>query len=447
MRMNKYKYEMIKKDIIRISIVFVSIILIVYICLVIIIGNETEQLYLEGEVKSAPLITNEMSRKLGDVYVNLNREFERQIKSMEIGYANRKNKRGDIIYYGVNGKENIDEMINEDYVNGIESINYLSSDENRKNGEINFIDMLSVLHSTLGADIDKYEEDDIVELFTRLFWLSHTFTGESTELYPCEHGCSWCKYYCGDIKCQGELAGDTVGFYRSDKYKGNDGEYGLMYDPFLVSKRYNYRGLIEMAGDESKLYTIYSNVGNYKRRPRSESVSFIDDNRTARAVAEDDEIFLLTEPEDYCNVCAYSHRPYTHTTKQIGGCQSDLTCYHGRPKVEYDEGVVRQIIMHYMGSARIGGCDNYEANWECNWEPPEGGEGEDDDDDGGGEDIIHTCTDPIIGCDGYYECLGHDHYACPGHIIVTCFGHTNLRLNIKIMYYEEMLDEFKKILP
>ena len=44
---------------------------------------------------------------------------------------------------------------------------------------------------------------------------------------------------------------------------------------------------------------------------------------------------------------------------------------------------------------------------------------------------------------GYYECEGHQHYACPGHIIVTCFGHTNLKLEIKILYYEDMLDEIK----
>ena len=45
--------------------------------------------------------------------------------------------------------------------------------------------------------------------------------------------------------------------------------------------------------------------------------------------------------------------------------------------------------------------------------------------------------------DGYYECNGHQHYSCPGHIIVTCFGHTNLNLEIKIMYYEEMIDKLK----
>lgn len=444
MRMNKYKFEMIKKDILRIMISFAAIIMIAIISSIVIMNSQREQLYLEGIVKSSPLITNEMSRKLGELYINLNREFERQIKEMEIGYANRKNKRGEIIYYGVNGKENIDEMVNNDYVNGIESIKYLKMDISRKDGESNFADMLAVLHSALAGEIDRYENEDIEELFTKLFWLSHTFTGESTELYSCEHGCSWCKYYCGDIKCQGDLAGDTVGFYRSDEYKGNSGEYGLMYDPFLIDKRYNYPYLKEMAGDESKLYTIYRNDGNYKRRTDGEHITFVEDNKMARAEAQDDEILLLNRPDGYCDVCSYSHRPYTHTTKQFGGCQSDLTCYHGRPKAEYEEGSLRRIIMHYMGQTRIGNCENYEAVWECNWEPPEEGEGDDDND--GEEATEHICSDPIIGCDGYYECLGHDHYACPGHILVCCFGHTNLKLSIRIMYYDEMLDEIKKIL-
>ena len=439
MRMNPYKLKLIKQDMIRLTVAFISITLIVVLITIITINNQSEQIYLEGIAKSAPLISKDTISRLGNLYIKLNREFEFQIKERETGYANRLNKRGDRIYYGVNGKENQDEMINEDYVNGIENIEYIKNKADRKDGDSNFTDMISVINAILQANVDKYD-DKIDDLFTELFWLSHTFTGESTELYPCEHGCSWCKYYCGDIQCQGDVNGDKIPFYKCDEYMGESGKYGLMYDPFLISKRSNYRQLIELAGDESKLYTIYSNVGNYKRRPRTENVSFIDDNKTAKAVAQDDEIFLLNEPDDYCGVCSYSHRPYTTTTKKFGGCQSDLTCYHGKPKVEYDDGVLKNIIMHYMGKNREGGCDNYEAHRECHWTPPD-----DEDGESGGEEIIHICSDPVIGCDGYYECLGHDHYACPGHIIVTCFGHANLKLKIKIMYYEEMLNNLKSI--
>ena len=424
---------MIKKDMLRISIVFGSIIMIVIISTIVVMNNQREQIYLEGVVKSSPLITNEVSRKLGDLYIKLNREFERQIKAMETGYANRKNKRGEIIYYGVNGKENIDEMINTDYVNGIESITYLKTDTNRKDGDSNYTDMITVLYTTLGADIDRYDDAEIEELFTKLFWLSHTFTGESTELYPCEHGCSWCKYYCGDIKCQGELNGDIVGFYKCDKYLGQNNEYGLMYDPFINRKRYNYRELLDKAGNSPPYTTYNMTVYKYydiKVETRGSREKHTKIQKSDKVEAEDDEIFLLQRPEGYCPICSDGAESFNTTTKEIGGCITHYECHHGEPTqilLDPEDGEL-EWFDYYMGE-ECDDCDNPDVeNAICTCE-----EGK-------------KCFEPLNDL-GFYVCdEGHSHYACPGHIIVTCFGHTNLKLYIKIMYYEEMLDEFKKIL-
>lgn len=444
MRMNKYKYEMIKKDILRISIIFLCIIFIVIMCIIISINYQSENLYLEGQVKSTPLITNEMSRKLGDLYIKLNREFERQIKAMETGYANRKNKRGEIIYYGVNGKENIDEMINTDYVNGIESINYLKTDMDRKDGDSNYTDMITVLNTTLSQEMDKYEDKDIEELFTKLFWLSHTFSGESTELYPCEHGCSWCKYYCGDIRVQGTYGGEIVGFYNCDKYLGKNNEYGLMYNPFINRKRYNYKKLIDMAGNSPPYQTYNMTTYKYydievKERRNGKGEIHTRIQKADKVESEDDEIFLLTSPEGFCEVCSEGRESFTSTTREIGGCINHIECFHGRPQEilldpDDEEATWFDAYIGYEEDKKTEGCSKPVArNVRCTCED---------------ESQRKNCMAyrPVLRDTGFYECDGHTHFACPGHIIVTCFGHTNLKLNIKIMYYEEMLDEFKKLI-
>ena len=435
MRENSYKKEMLKKWYIP-KVIGACVILVIILLIIIIMSmDERTQIYNEGQVKSMPLLSNEKMKKIGDLYIKLQHEFEQEIMNMEINYANRTNKRGDKIFYGVNGKENPDEVYNSDYVNGIESIKYVKGKaENRPDGDSNFVDMISFLSVALGSDIDRYSDEQLANLFEKLFNLTHTFTGASTELYPCAHGCSWCKYYCGDYLVQGEVGGNTVGFYKTDAYMGKEGEYGLMYDPFLPSMRSNYSELKEIAGDTSKLFTIFHNKGEYRAFSSGEAVSYREHITNARTVASDDEIFDLIEPEGICEVCSYGIRPFRNTTKTFVGCNPELACYHGTPKTKSDEdGNVSLIAMQYMGREKEKGCTNANPIYECNYVPPEDA-----------EDIEpHVCSDTEIGCDGFYECAGHQHYSCPGHIIVTCFGHTNLNLEIKIMYYEDMIDTIK----
>ena len=392
MMINKHKFKMIKKDIMRFIVIGVAIIIIVFITIIITSNGQREQLYIEGAAKSAPLISNEALSRLGNLYIKLNREFEFQIKEVETGYANRYNKRGDKIYYGVNGKENPDEMINDDYVNGIQSIEWQKGGANRKDGESNFADMIAVLSAALESDVDRYD-DNIDELFTKLFWMSHTFTGESTELYPCKHGCAWVKYYCGDDLCQDRLSnGEIVGHYNSD----------IRYDPFSVE------------------YKNYSELANL--------------SATMSGGAGAQELFELYEADVTCEVHGEGKESWKSTTKGFRGCETgDIDCYHGREieitKTEEGETTVVYTCPHGISNEIPTECSDFNADYPycTHEETPEEEEGP-------------------VGCSGYYCCNGHTHYFCNGHILCCCFGHTNINLTIKIMYYEEMLDEIKKII-
>ena len=443
MKQDPYKKEVLKKWLIPRVVGTIIIFMIILIVVIMSSMYESTQIYNEGVAKSIPLLSNEKMKKLGDLYIKKQQEFEQEIMNMEINYANRTNKRGDKIFYGVNGRENPDEVVNNDYVNGIESIKYVKGkSEDRLDGDSNFVDMISFLSVALGSDIDRYSDEELLIIFDKLFNITHTFTGTSTELYPCDSGCSWCKYYCGDIRVQGTVGGDTVGFYRCDEYMGESGKFGLMYDPFLATKRPNYQELKDLAGNETKMKTTYQ----YKdvKITFFYSVDGVSENHTIvtkgdTVVSEDDEIFLLNEPEGYCPVCSGRRQTFSSTTRTFGGCITHVECHCSSAVSKHlyrgkDDETGYWVDWH-MGENK-GQCENYEALYECDWEPPENSDG----------DVEHECANPEIGCDGYYRCLGHNHYACPGHIIVCCFGHTNLNLEIKILYYEDMIDTIKDLL-
>lgn len=436
MRQDPYKKRKFEEWLIPRLIGAGIIIVIILIVIMITTMYQGEQLYYEGMIKSIPMLNNEKVKILGDTYIELNKEFEQEIKELELNYANRLNKRGDKIHYGVNGKENSDMMINDDYVNGIESIKYIKGkSENRPDGDSNFIDMITFLSVALGSDIDRYTEEELKDIFTDLFKLTHTFSGNSTELYPCEHGCGFCKYYCGDVRVQGSYGGDIVGFYQCDEYMGQSGEYGLMYNPFLISKRKNYQELIELAENETKMKTTYQYkdlkiTTTYSEGMVNESHTIVTKGDTV--VSGDDEIFLLNEPDGYCYVCSGGNNTFTQTTRKYGGCNSHVVCHCrdavSTKKFRDEEDTIGYWVDWCMGEDS-GKCGNYsvheaECTHDCECEG----------------DCTHECADPILLDSGYYVCEGHNHYACPGHIIVCCFGHTNLNLEIKIMYYQDMID-------
>ena len=444
MRRDPYKELMFRKRLIPRVVGAAIIFMTILIVIIILQMNERAVILNEGIVKSVPMLRDETVAKLGEIYVRKENEFESEIKNIILGIANRKNKRGDEIYYGVNGKRNVDEMINNDYVNGVD-LTYIKSDSNRKDGESNFNDLLAVISSIYGSDADRYESE-IIELFDYLFDISHTYYSESTELYPCEHGCAWTKYYCGDNNVIGTLSvsegggGEEVKYYKSDMYMGESGKYGLMYNPFLINKRTNYQGLIDLAGNETKMKTTYQYKDlkitiTHSDGMTNESHTIVTKGDTV--VAEDDEIFLVNEPDGYCFVCSGGRDKFTSTTMKYGGCNSHVVCHCrnavSTKKFRDEEDTIGYWVDWNMGKEKEN-CDNYsvheaECTHDCECEG----------------DCTHKCDDPILLDSGYYVCEGHTHYACPGHIAVCCFGHTTLKLYVSILYHEGILNELQKI--
>ena len=105
MRKDPYKEIMFKKWLIP-RIVGAGIILMTVLIVVIFVQMlERDAIFNEGMVKSIPMIRDDTVAKLGDIYIRKENEFESELKNIILGIANRKNKRGDEIYYGVNGKK------------------------------------------------------------------------------------------------------------------------------------------------------------------------------------------------------------------------------------------------------------------------------------------------------------------------------------------------------
>ena len=170
--------------------------------LLIIIGLIVSNMYLqemifnEGIEKTTPLYTEEELREYGALYKELEIAFEEEIASKIQTYANRTNRKGENIRYGVYGQYNSDDLLNDDFVDGV-TIKYAKT-PGRKDGESNFQDILSVVAILIDQRQSKSEEEN-KRLIRSLYNLSHTFTGVSTDLYPCVHGCFCDYYHCSDI--------------------------------------------------------------------------------------------------------------------------------------------------------------------------------------------------------------------------------------------------------
>ena len=86
MRQDPYKKMMFEKWLIP-RLVGAGIILITVIIVVILTTmQQSEQLYLEGAAKSMPLVNNEKLKMFGDLYVELNRKYEKEIKDLQIDF-------------------------------------------------------------------------------------------------------------------------------------------------------------------------------------------------------------------------------------------------------------------------------------------------------------------------------------------------------------------------
>lgn len=354
--------------------------------LVIIIGLIASNMYLqeilfnEGIEKTTPLFTEDELREYGALYKELEKEFEEKIASKIQTYANRTNRKGENIKYGVYGQYNTEDLLNDDFVDGV-TIKYAKT-PGHEDGESNFKDILSAVAILIDQRQSKSEEAN-KELIKTLFNLSHTFTGTSTDLYPCTHGCFSDYYHCSDAM------DDPTWFHCNIKYQ-----------PFSITPH-----------DEYDDYT-----------------------------EEDFEIV------DILGECEVDKEISSNPCYEQRGCVQEGICYHG------SGGAGTKSEDGNMGTSlpTPNDCSNWVCHPDCNPNP------EDEDHDCGvGEPILDGEENQVIawngeplvdlGCAGYYECKGHPHYCCPnGHFYVCCMGHTNLTINIRIMYLNEIIEELNK---
>lgn len=355
-----------------------------------------EMLFFEGVEKSVPLFTEDELREYGEIYKDLSLDFENEIGYLVQDYANRTNRAGERIHYGIyNHEHTIDDTGKIKQHNNGQNVNkaddghmsdyddsyndfrcqwtYIDSSEfkngvainhsktvGKSNGESNLKDILTVISMILDQkqSDDTYKDKDtykdlktkVPDLLKKLYKMSHTYQGESSELYSCDKGCRVLFYYCNEID-------------------SNYANTGIDLSPFEINPHDSFEDY------------------------------------------DSDTDFTIVEPEGECEICGHNGK----------GCTLDSEkCWHG--KEDRKTG-----CKHYLGQSP-GACTHLISHYEC----PGHGSGEN----------AYSCTGPI-GCEGYWECGGHDHWNCPGHFYICCMGHTDININIKTMYVDEILDVIK----
>ncbi len=364
----------------------IGVVLVVLIGLIASNMHLQEMLFFEGQEKSVQMYTEDELREFGEIYKEMSLDFENDIGYLIEDYANRTNRAGERIHYGIynhehptddtgkikihNNGQNInaaedghmsdydDSMnifkVNESYIdsdefkNGV-TIKYAKTN-GRVDGESNYKDILTVVSMLIDQKQtrDDSNEDNqnikikIPELIKKLYKMTHTYQGESTELYSCEKGCRVLFYYCNEV---------------DNNYVGT----GINLKPFQINS--------------------HNDFDDYS-----------------------DEDFEIREPDGECEICWHNGK----------GCVLDSAkCYHGTEDEDSD-------CKHTMSSE--GDCTNCHAHHICTYE---------------GE---HDCSESPIGCGGHYDCDGHEHWNCQGHFYVCCMGHTDINVNIKIMYIDEIVN-------
>ena len=491
--------KIIKNNALSISIALISVISLVTIVIVIVINSGTDEniAILEAGNKNIPIIKAEDLDHLGRVYTTLNEQFEREIDELTLGNTNRHNLTDNRInaltHYGVYGQDNPNPFKNDEYTNGIR-ITYEKDNSNIPNGASNFNDIVAVMAMMYDQQMDTIPIEKLEETLKKLFWMSHTYTYDSDELYPCRYGCSSVNRY----KC-------------TDVYKDYQGS-NLKYHPFTVPP-----------------HDLYTEAG-----------------------FEDEEDFIIQVPERMCDVHGKSGAGCEWEPTKIcyhGSGKVNFKDYNDKKyvvkKLKTEEGVTTKLKFEGPTYAELGDVvvPEYEEEQFLGPEPviESGTDDEDEDSEGtsgsgdsgsssenaatsGGkidkddmtciyymnvkycrereriskdiatllkqiddiQDRINNARDDTdttsldnqidakneeinvlneelanhistvcetneekakYWCDGFKLCLGHrTHYKCPGHKIIVCYGHTNINVTVKILYRDKMLEKLYEIM-
>ena len=477
----------IRRSAIQIVVALTTVVVVVSIVVVIVINSGTDEniAILEAGNKSVPIINSEDLDHLGRVYAILNETFEREIDELTLGNTNRHNLSDNRInaltHYGIYGQDNPSRFKNDEYRNGIR-ITYEKDNTSIADGASNFNDIIAVMAILYDQQMDMIPIDKLEETFTKLFWLSHTYTYESDELYPCRYGCSAVdKYKCVDVY---------------NDYKGSN----LKYHPFTVPPHELYidagfesdedfikqfpERMCEVCGkrgagciwEENKV--CYHGSGNI-------SFSNYNDKKYEIIVNDDDEEEKKFEGPIYADLGSVvipeyedekylGPKPIIPTGENDGESaeegatsghkvdKSSISCnYYMEVKYCSERARISRLIAQkkksiYEYNKKIdkeNNKDNPNSNSIDSW-----------------EEYITECEDRIseleeelskhitdecevneekakYWCDGFKLCLGHKtHYRCGGHKIIVCYGHTSINVTVKILYRDKLLEQLYAIM-
>lgn len=308
---------------------------------------------------------------------------------------------------------------------------------------------MSILYDQM---MDTVDIDELKQVFTDIFWMSHTYTFDSSELYPCRHGCSSVNSY----KC-------------TDVYKDYSNT-NLKYDPFTVRKHdeyvdlgyepdedfrivlpegqcevcgksgagciwqenkvcYHGSGSISVASGEADANTIadvcFGEVGDTYKAEDLDDEFISDDDSKGSKIAKTDNKCRYYKEIKFCNTRKNYANQIKSTQEQLASAEESASKHSEK--------------CNYQGDGECPTCKSNDEKIDKLNEKIDKLQSELD------NHISTVCekdeTTSKFWCDGYKLCLGHKtHYTCPSHKLVCCFGHTNITVTIKILYKDELID-------
>ena len=434
---------------------------IVVIAIVIVMQSSSDEelnILIAGE-DSIPIIKQEDLDELGKTYSILNEQFEREINAITTGQANRHNKMDKILtHYGVYGRENIDPFKNDEYTNGIR-ISYQKTTSSIADRKSNFNDIIAVMSVLYDQEMDQKSIDELKETFTNLFWLSHTFTYDSDELYPCRYGCLAENNY---------LCTAAYNDYKNTQY--------LKYELFTVPYHEKYRDLgytdrddFKIIAPSGKCSVCNSNLASGRGGAGciwessrvcyhgSGQVSIGSCNKSE--VCNDGEAIVYSEVGEE-HISEYINEQYLVDNPSIGSkmpmTDTSCQCYQIVRYCKTREKLAKKIKSAkdaykkaLEAQDKHSNQRNHSKNGSCCdrvAERVDRAESKVSSLESELDAHVAICELGEIKsqywCDGYKLCLGHrDHYKCDGrHKVVLCSGHTNINVNVRVMYGKELLD-------
>ncbi len=482
----------IKNNAVSIGVAIVSTISLATIATVIVINSGTDEniAILEAGNKNIPIIKAEDLDHLGRVYTSLNEQFEREIDEITLGNTNRHNltdnRINPLTHYGVYGKDNPNPFKNDEYTNGIR-ITYEKDNSNIENAASNFNDIIAVMAMMYDQQMDTIPINKLEETFERLFWMSHTFTYDSDELYPCRYGCSSVnRYKCTDVykDYQGsnlkyhpftvpphDLYADA-GFEEDEDFiiqvpermcdvHGKDGA-GCIWEPTKVC--YHGASNIKFSAYNDKAYKVIKRVGSGDEVEKREF--------EGPKYAELGDIVIPEYEEERF----LGPEPVIETEEEEGGSSSTENAATSGGKIDKDDtSCIYYMNVKYCSKreriskdvaellkniddindkiSKESESENPNSHKIENWEEEkallEAQKGELEEELENHKNTICEVNEEKAKywCDGFKFCLGHrTHYRCDNHKIIVCYGHTNINVTVKILYKDKILEKLYEII-